>query len=218
MNTKYTSFRTSSWQLPSTLIAVVLWLSAVVMGMALILRHANTPGAQSETPLHWPMGSRISLASNQPTLIMFAHPRCPCTRASLAELDSLVANCRGYFSAQVWFIKPAGTDNDWTNSSIWHQAAAIPGVAIYCDDNEIESRRFHAETSGHTVLYNQKGVLLFQGGITASRGHLGDNAGLSALEQLLRRTITNQIQTKVFGCPLYSKSRPQGETPCTPPK
>lgn len=191
-------------------VAIGLWLLVVGAGAASILRHANTPGAESTPPAQWPAITSIHLDKTQPTLVMFAHPRCPCTRASLEELAQVSADCSGRFDAQIWFIKPPGTDNDWTNSPLWRQAAAIPGVSVHCDDNGIETHRFHAETSGQTVLYDTEGHLLFHGGITLSRGHTGENPAQVAVETLLEKKISSQVQSTVYGCPLFSPERLSG--------
>jgi hypothetical protein len=187
-----------------TLIVTLAWLLAIASGTALIFRYANSPGRTGATPIHWPTDSQIALDANRPTLIMFAHPQCPCTLASVAELDQLVSDCHGKFSAQVWFIKPAGTPDDWTNTDLWAKASAIPDVTVHLDDGGIEAQRFQAETSGQALLYGRDGQLLFQGGITGSRGHVGDNPGCDALEALLNHKLTQQIQTPVFGCPLFA--------------
>lgn len=195
-----------------TLIAACLWLAGIVTSMAFIIQYSSAPGSTGATPVRWPAGSQIAPDASRPTLIMFVHPRCPCTRASIGELDRLVADCEGRFNAQVWFIKPAGTQKDWSDTDLWQQAAAIPGVTVHCDNEGVEARRFQAETSGQTVLYSQDGRLLFHGGITLSRGHAGDNPGRSALEALLTQSATNQAETPVFGCSLFEASTNQNRS------
>jgi hypothetical protein len=185
---------------------VAMWTLAVAFGMMALLRYSNSPGPDVISPSTWPAESRILLDSKLPTLVMFAHPRCPCTQASLGELERLVSNCREQLSVQVWFVKPAGTDADWTNSVLWHRAAAIPGVVPHCDDNGDEARRFHAETSGHSVLYNPRGNLLFQGGITSARGHEGDNPGRSAVESIVQHKLFTEVHTPVYGCSLLTST------------
>lgn len=197
-------------------IAAGIWLSTVVTGLALIVYYSNSPGDGGATPIGWPADSKIRLDASRPTLVMFAHPRCPCTRASLGELDKLMTRCQGRVGAQVWFIKPADTVGDWTFTDLWRQASAIPGVIVRCDDAGAEASRFHSETSGQTVLYDPDGHLLFQGGITISRGHAGDNAGLSALVNLLERNYSSQVQTLVFGCPLFAPQGQPGDVRCKP--
>jgi hypothetical protein len=70
------------------------------------------------------------------------------------------------------------------------------------DRDAAESRRFRAETSGDALLYDEHGRLLFSGGITVARGHAGDNAGLGAIEALVRGDTNVRRQTPVFGCAL----------------
>jgi hypothetical protein len=192
------------------------WTLAVLAGMLALVRYSNSPGPEVTSPTTWPANSRILLDSNRPTLVMFAHPHCPCTRASVSELDRLVSNCRGRLAAQVWFVKPPGTDVDWTNTVLWRQAAAIPGVSVRCDNDGVETRRFHAETSGYTVLYDPRGNLLFEGGITISRGHEGDNPGRSALESLVQGKLSNQVRTSAYGCSLLSTECPLPQPNSTP--
>jgi hypothetical protein len=82
------------------------------------------------------------------------------------------------------------------------------------DDAGREARRFNADTSGQTALYGRDGTLLFQGGITISRGHSGDNPGRSALEALLENRLSNPNRTLVFGCALFAAECPEGGAAC----
>lgn len=183
---------------------VGFWTFAICAGMLALLQYSNSPGPDVTSPATWPANTRILLNSNQPTLVMFAHPRCPCTQASLSELERLVSNCQGKLCAQMWFVKPPGTDSDWTNSVLWRRAARIPGLTVHSDVGGVECRRFHAETSGYTVLYDAGGNLLFQGGITDSRGHEGDNPGRSAVESIVQHKLFSKVRTPVYGCSLLS--------------
>ncbi len=181
-----------------------LWLSVVIAGLAMIFIYSNSPGRAGAAPAGWPAKTQIAdTTTNVPLLIMFAHPHCPCTRASLGELEQLMADCQGHLKAQVWFVKPADATGDWINTGLWHTACNIPGVNVYCDTNGVEARRFHAETSGQTMLYGQNGQLLFQGGITIARGHFGDNPALDAVESLVKGKSTAFVKTPVFGCALF---------------
>jgi len=196
--------QTRRWWGSKLLIASTLWLSVIVTSMICILGYSNTPGRTGMTPVHWPTDSRIALDAKHPTLIMFAHPRCPCTLASIGELDQLMADCEGRLTVQVWFVKLDGTPGNWLDTDLWRQASTIPGVKVYRDDGGVEARRFQAETSGQAVLYEPDGQLLFHGGLTISRGHAGDNPGLAAVETLLNHQSLAQAQTPVFGCPLFT--------------
>lgn len=188
------------------LMAAVLWLSIILASMIGITVYSYTPGDSGMTPIDYPKDSRIHLDPGRPTLIMFAHPRCPCTRASISELDQLMADSRGQINAQVWFAKLDGTPEDWTDTDLWRKASAIPGVGVYRDDGGVEALRFRAKTSGQILLYGPDGKLLFHGGITISRGHAGDSPGLAALEALVNHQSLAHAETPVFGCPLFAAS------------
>ena len=161
-------------------------------------------GDGGDAPIRWPAQSFIPLDPGRPTLVLFAHPRCPCTRATIGELALLMASVPGRLNAQVWFLQPENTGADWTNTDLWSSAAAIPGVTVRADSDGREAARFHAATSGQALLYGTDGHLLFTGGITIARGHSGDNPGRSAIADLVMDQPTQTIQTPVFGCSLFN--------------
>jgi len=186
-----------------TMVLALVWLGGLVGCMAWINHYSDTPGPTGLPPVQWPAGSQIPRDARQPTLVLFAHPQCPCTAATMGELDLLMAQAQGHLHAQVWFLKPDPSPDDWTNSGLWRAAAAIPGVSVHEDRNGREARRFQAGISGQVLLYATNGQLLFQGGITASRGHSGDNAGRSAITALVQGEPAVVLQTPVFGCSLF---------------
>jgi hypothetical protein len=57
-------------------------------------------------------------------------------------------------------------------------------------------------TSGAVTLYDPMGILRYQGGITASRGHEGDNPGEEAVLQVLRGGQISHKSMPAFGCPI----------------
>ena len=193
----------SLWLRPVLLISAILWLCAVSTGLWMLWGYENSPGAGAQPPKRWPAESRMERAPDGMTLVMLAHPHCPCTRASIGELDSIMAHAQGRVTAYVLFLKPAGFADDWEKTDLWKSAASIPGVTALIDDDGIEAGRFQAATSGQTILYDAEGRLIFSGGITASRGHYGDNAGQSAIVSLVNTGEAERTETLVFGCPLF---------------
>ena len=183
----------------------VFWLLAAGIGFVWILNYQSTSGAVGIAPEHWPTGTQITLDSQRDTLVMFAHPQCPCTRASMEELNRLLARTEGKVAAQVFFFKPDKFSGDWVHSDLWKSAAAIPGVVVREDPNGAQARLFGAETSGDVLLYDTHGQLLFKGGITGSRGHAGDNAGENAIVARLQGQAVSLKQTPVYGCSLLGK-------------
>jgi hypothetical protein len=183
----------------------VCWLGAVGAGLAVVRAYDNAPGVSADAPARWPVGSRLVLSTTEPTLVMLAHPMCPCTRASLDELAEALARANRAAKSYVLFIRPAGFAEGWEHSDLWKRAARIPGVTPIADDKGVEAARFGTSTSGQTLLYGADGRLLFSGGITGSRGHAGDNEGRAGLVALLTRTGSAQTHTSVFGCPLFAR-------------
>ncbi len=180
----------------------VLWIGLSASGLAMLAFYDSSAGPSEQPPLHWPADSKIVLGKREATLILFAHPHCPCTRASLGELEKIVARCQGAVTTRVVFLKPTGSDDSWDQTDLQETAAAIPSGQVVCDLDGVEARRFHATTSGQTLLYNTQGDLLFNGGITSARGHSGDNAGRTAIESYLTDRVATCHQTPVFGCPI----------------
>jgi len=137
------------------------------------MSYEYAPGKVGVVTNSWPQESTIHLAVDRPTLVMAVHPQCPCTQASVAELAEVVAQTQNKARVIVLFYAPqsvGGANGDWMNTSLHRAVAQIPGVNVVPDVDGIEARRFGAETSGHTFLFDSKGGLLFNGGITASRG------------------------------------------------
>src|SRR6478735_1308532 len=89
------------------------WGIAVVVGLVLLFIYQTAPGANGNPSQHWPAGSRIVPAANQVHLVMVAHPRCPCTRASIEALARIMAQCRERATASVLFWKPKRAVAGW---------------------------------------------------------------------------------------------------------
>jgi hypothetical protein len=183
-----------------TVLTGLVWALCVTAGLRFMLNYERKAGAVGELPAAWPKSSAIARASDRPTLVLFAHPRCPCTRATMGELAQLTARTQDKLRVYVVFFKPEGGDADWTNTDLQRTAAAIPGITVLTDPAAVEAKRFGAQTSGHALLFGPDGALLFSGGITASRGHAGDNAGESAIEAIVNGRRAPQNRTLVFGC------------------
>src|SRR5947209_5955612 len=188
------------------LVSMMLWLLIVGIGLSVLWNYESTPGASANPPALWPVESKIQRAPAHDTLVILVHPHCPCTRATIGELAELMAHCQGRLTAYVLFLKPEGFVDDWEKTDLWQSAASIPGVNVMVDDDGGEASRFNSQTSGQTILYDDEGRLMFSGGITASRGHLGDNDGESAIVSLVNKGSAVRTETSVFGCPLFDKN------------
>ena len=203
----------SKTTLRKTLIAcaVPAWLLTALFALGWTEKIDTTPGTAAHPPAHLQKPALAALDPKKPTLIMLVHPRCPCSRASLTELSRLAALCPNKANMSVLFLRPSGCPEAFAETDLRRQAEAIPGVSVVTDENGDAARRFGAATSGETLLYAPDGRLLFHGGLTGSRGHEGDNAGLSAVTAWLRGEAA-PADMPVYGCPMTADRTP---TRCT---
>ena len=186
------------------LVAVcIAWALAVCAGFAGLYIYKARPGGSGTPVAHWPASTRLALDPTRANLVMLAHPHCPCTRASVAELARLLAQVGDRVHAHVLFVRPDGVEDDWEHTDLWRSAARIPGVTVAVDEHGDEARRFGVETSGQIVVYDAAGALLFRGGITASRGHEGDSFGRHRILALLTSHAADRADAPVFGCDLF---------------
>lgn len=189
-----------------------LWLAAVLAGTWALMSYTFTPGFAASPPRRWPEASIIKRNAKCATLVMIAHPQCPCTRASLNELSNLMESelARGSrLTAFVLFFEPKHPPKQWQETpNLLPVAKAIPGVKVVADLDGCEASRFNSRTSGQTILYGANGQLLFSGGITNGRGMVGDSVGVNSISSALNENEANheseQGTTSVFGCPIIT--------------
>ena len=117
-------------------------------------------------------------------------------------IASAWARCAGRVRMHVLFYADPELGSEWTRSDLWRQAHSIPGVEVASDPLGATAALFGARTSGQVFLFGPDGRLLFEGGITAARGHEGDNAGARAVRDLVLEGSARIEQSPVFGCAL----------------
>jgi hypothetical protein len=183
------------------IVGTVVWLVVVLGGFAQLQTYKATAGSPGQPPQTWPPGSVVTHDAGRPVLIMFAHPHCPCTRASVSELARLLSR-HPELDARVLFLRPEGFEEDWERTDLWRTVAEMPRAHSVRDDNGREAARFGATTSGQVLLFDKAGRLQFSGGLTASRGHEGESLGQRRITELLTTGTTDRRDSPVFGCSL----------------
>jgi hypothetical protein len=123
----------------------------------------------------------------------------------LAELNILASRCGDRVALQIVFVRPAEFEEGWERTDLFTTAQRIPAARILCDRDGLEAARFGATTSGETMLFSAEGRLMFQGGITPSRGHEGDNAGRATVTALVDSGKAYSNHSPVFGCALSNR-------------
>lgn len=182
--------------------AAGVWLAIVVGFFAMLLSYETTPGLAAGAPVAWPHDTSLHRKDDVAKLVMFLHPHCPCSRASLEHLQRVLIATGVDPACAIVFVVPEGAPGGWADGSLLRRAGEIPNVRIILDPRGDKATRFNVTTSGHVLYYDVDGSLRFQGGITAKRGHVGDNKGERALLSLVKGDRDVLDQTPVYGCPL----------------
>jgi len=195
----------------SLIAATVAWLGALAGGLGWVLQYESAPGGQGVAPAVWPAESNVRPGPGRFTLLLFLHPRCPCGRVGLEELSRVAARYVDKADFYALFVHPPGAPGDWEGAGFRAGADAAPGVKGLLDEDGREANRFGAKTSGLVLLYDPRGRLEFQGGITVGRGHQGENPGRRALLGRLAGSERGFARNDVFGCPLFGENPPGAE-------
>jgi hypothetical protein len=182
--------------------ALAGWALAIGAGFYGLAEYGLRAGPDARETAQWPSHAGLSFDPTRANLVMFAHPQCPCSRASVAELAMIMTRCAGELRAVVCFSDPDEESAPWTQSSLWRAAAAIPGVEVVADVNGRVAARFSSATSGQVFLFDREGDTIFSGGITGARGHEGENRGRNFVIALARGEMCAASTTPVFGCSL----------------
>lgn len=183
---------------------IFVWLIMVSVGMLLLIDYSSEPGTTNFHSASWPNNSEIIQGEFVPTLVMFMHPRCPCSRASLSELARLLADRHDTVAIRTVFFCPSDEPEAWAQTGLWDLAAKLTGDQPIVDRQGREASLFGASTSGYVCLFAQTGERLYGGGITSGRGHEGENRGSQTVQRLLDGNSDAHVEYPVFGCPIQS--------------
>jgi hypothetical protein len=149
------------------------------------------------------------LSPDGTTLVLFFHAQCPCSPATIDEVRS--AQAHGWSGVvHLVMVAPPDADDEWHRGPVWDAAAQLANTTIYDDSGGRLARRYGAATSGHALLFDSSGRLLFTGGLTPTRGTAADGAVLLAADR------GEFAQRPVYGCPLFDDS-PEDAPQCPLP-
>jgi len=195
-----------SWRRALLYAGLTTWLAVIVGTLALVWRYKLTPGPLAEAPERWPTASALVFEPRVANVVMFAHPQCPCTRASMTELGRLADETHGRVKIHVVLLRPDGAEAGFEDGAIKDRAIAL-GADVFVDVDGREAARFGAVVSGSTVVYANDGALVFRGGLTIARGHEGRGP---AHDRILAAIASNgSISTApTYGCPLVAEASP----------
>lgn len=204
----------SNWVRRSRLclgVGMAIWLGVLGYGVWYLMAYAGTPGGGTANVEHWPAGSALTLAADRPTMVLFLHPKCPCSRATLAELERFLLGHHEACQVYLVFVRPSEKIAEWSEGvegALWKVAGRLRDVERVDDAGGAEGGLFGVDTSGECLLFDPTGGVLFHGGITVARGHEGDNRGIQAVKDHIahyakpQNSAAETAETPVFGCSL----------------
>ena len=184
-------------------VAVFGWVVGAAVGIFALSDYSATQGMPARADSTWPDPPGIDFPEHGGCVLMFAHPRCPCTRASLAELDNLMRDLES--KATVVFWQPPAGSSEWCDSDLIQFARRSTRLQVFLDEGGQVTSLFGGRTSGTCLVFDRTGTLRFNGGVTAGRGHRGKTAAHQQIAAILRKDDSSvgpssQQSFPVFGC------------------
>lgn len=197
--------------------AGLFWFGLLAAGLSSVWNDNSTPGKAAKTSPSWPAKNHIPRTNKRPTLVRLARSHCSYTRNSLRELDRRLAQCRAAARVFALFYQPDGLPKDcpkdWTKTDLWQTAVARSGATLLPAVPGREAKNFHALPAEPVVRNDATSQLLFEVGITGSRGHANAPSGKHAMLKLLTSDTTARTRTQVYGCARFDArcaSQPEG--------
>jgi hypothetical protein len=175
-----------------------VWIAApvILVGFGLLESYSLRAGADARAPRH--------VVDAEPRVLVFLHPLCPCSRATVSELARIALRIGDRASIHAFVL--ADDELDAVSSDMWQRVASIPGVVVEADRSGAKAREYGVDTSGTVLFYARDGSLLFDGGITAARGHEGASSSTTALLERVVDGADTHITVPVFGCSLRAST------------
>lgn len=181
-----------------------IWFGLVVAGFVQMARYQSTPGQGAQAARRMPTVAQMTPIAGAGTIVMFVHPRCSCSQASVSELERLVGQIPERTATYVVCVVPPNVEAGWLDTPLVSRLKSLAGIVVLDDINGELLSAFDAKTSGETFVYDKNTNRIFHGGITRSRGHEGTSAGRVAVAALLGGRTQNSCTTPIFGCPLVA--------------
>ena len=187
--------------------ALAFWGILLVAGTISLAAYSNRPGIDGATISNWPDETDMVLRDDSLTLVLFLHPKCPCSVATVRELERTLGSNFKSVDLQIGLYCPPSKPDDWTETSLKKLAERIAPGATFVDRSAEEADRFGVSTSGHLLAFSTSGKCLFSGGVTGSRGHEGENRGSLELRKITHGEQRPFFKQPVFGCPLLGSTQ-----------
>lgn len=177
-----------------------------MLGVCTLYDYSTRPGQHANAPHIWPQETNVPARPGRSQVLVFIHPHCPCTRATLYQLERLQAAVGGRIATTLVICIPHGVAGDWHQTDLYRSAAAMADTTVHLDRGSTQAAAFGVKTSGHVLVYDPTGSLIYSGGITSGRGHAGANPGVLACRESILHPQFLRCHA-VYGCPLHAEER-----------
>ncbi len=182
-------------------IVIPVWIGLVVVAQYLLASYQQAEGSVASPPPA--IKADLSVSAERYTLVMVVHPKCPCTMASVYELERLIARNRDQIHCVVLVYSSDRAEiADRLDEYMEGLRVRLPGAEVVADPEGVRAARLGCYTSGSVVLYDSEGEARLWGGITSGRGHAGDNLGSVAVTEVISGLAAAKQPTSVYGCSL----------------
>src|SRR4051812_36449239 len=92
-------------------VVAATWFLAVAGITGYSELHESRPGPLGTSVYALPAGSVLHLDAGLPTLLCFVHPQCPCTAATMEQIDRILSACPGKVKFVAEFLAPCSQSN-----------------------------------------------------------------------------------------------------------
>ena len=182
------------------IIGLSLWTFLSLYGFFYLLQYDHKESAYANISQDFPKEWLPLPPENKKAVVLNLHPHCPCSKASLREYQRIISRYSQQVVPTVVFYKPEGKLDSWVHGDLYHNISNY-NIHKVIDEDGRRMEEVGIMTSGHVLVYDDCGKLLYQGGITASRGHEGTNRGSLQVEAVIAGSSPlHQQHFPVFGC------------------
>lgn len=184
----------------------IAWLVTIAVVLRGWMDFEHSPGRNVRPQAQWPVSTQLRLDRDHGTLVVFLHPFCPCSRATLERLEQVLSDSSKKPTCCFMIAPVASSVEIDARSANLRLAKAMSPSRTFIDGNKSEARLFDPTTSGHVFYYDAGGSLRFSGGVLVERGSNQPNTFAEALYRAINNPTYPVVHTPVFGCSLVGAS------------
>lgn len=188
-------------------VIISIWVGSIIWSTKAMLIFQFTPGKMGKVFNDFPQKSKLVLDQTLPTLILFLHPKCTCSKASVEEIKIIKSSIKKEFKL-IAVVQTASLKLTDELEKLKEELSTLPHSTIVNDSYSFETNLFSVKTSGQIYIYSSFGELIYTGGSTSSRG--------TSSPSELRRTIASILETNkkphqlitksIYGCEMDNKN------------